>query len=97
MNIKTLRKSYENLTMLERMSLADNALARDDESELRAIVAASPREGFRQPDYFNLMEEITRFRLINLICRLGYIMQFDFFLMQAELDVLRSKPNMEGT
>jgi hypothetical protein len=25
MNIKTIRKGYENLTMLERLSLADNA------------------------------------------------------------------------
>ncbi len=95
MNIKSLRKSYENLTMLERLSLADNALARDDESELRAIVAASPREGFKQPDYFNLMEEITRFRLINLIVRFSYIMQFDFFCELSEREFYSDKPNEE--
>ena len=83
MTIKSLRKSYENLTMLERLSLADNALARDDESELRAIVAASPRKQFSQVDYLDLMEEINKFRFCNLIVRLSYVMQFDYFLRCA--------------
>ncbi len=71
MNIKTLRKSYENLTMLERLSLADNALARDDESELRAIVAASPREHYSQTDWKDMLESINQFRFCNLIVRLS--------------------------
>lgn len=80
MNIKTLRRNYEQLTMLERLSLADNAEARDDENEIRAINAASPKEPYRQVDFYNLMQEITIFRLCNMIARLGYIMLFDFFL-----------------
>ncbi|MGI8757430.1 MAG: hypothetical protein ACR2MB_16550 [Acidimicrobiales bacterium] len=95
MNIKSLRKSYENLTMLERLSLADNALARDDESELRAIVAASPRKSFSQVDYFDLMQEITKFRLCNLIVRLSYIMQFDYFWERSTLAVNSDKPNLK--
>lgn len=93
MNIKSLRKGYENLTMIERLSLADNALARDDESELRAIVAASPRKSFSQVDYFDLMQEITKFRLCNLIVRLSYIMQFDYFWERSAIDVFSDKPN----
>jgi len=80
MNIKSIRKSYENLTMLERLSLADNAVFRNDESEINAIVAASPRKTFSQPDYLDLFENINRFRFCNLITRLSYVMQFDFFL-----------------
>ncbi|MGI8670399.1 MAG: hypothetical protein ACR2J3_11240 [Aridibacter sp.] len=80
MNIKTLRKNYAELTMLERLSLVDNAKARDDENEISAIVAASPRETYRQTDFYNLMQEINKFRLCNLIARLGYIMLFDLFL-----------------
>lgn len=80
MNIKTLRRSYESLTKLERLSLADNAEARDDENEIRAIVAASPKESYRQVDFYDLKREITTARLCNLIARLGYIMLFDLFM-----------------
>jgi hypothetical protein len=51
MNIKSIRRNYDELTMLERLSLLDNAVSRDDESEIKAIVAASPRKTFSQPDY----------------------------------------------
>ncbi len=67
MNIKTLRRNYDELTRLERLSLADNAEARDDENEIKAIIAASPREHFSQTDFYDLMREITTFRLFNLI------------------------------
>jgi hypothetical protein len=93
MNIKNLRNNYDGLTMLERLALADNAEARDDESELRAINAASPKEHFRQVDFYDLMKQITTFRLCHLITRLSYIMNFDFFCMLAELEMLKDKPN----
>lgn len=80
MNIKNIRRNYDELTRLERLSLADNAEARDDGNEITAINAASPKESFRQVDYYDLMQGIKTFRLCNLIVRLGYIMQFDFFL-----------------
>lgn len=91
MNIKNIRKSYENLTMLERLSLADNAESRDDDSEIRAIKAASPKEHFSQVDFYDLMKQITTFRLCNLICRLSYIMQFDYFYLRAELALTKKK------
>jgi hypothetical protein len=96
MNIKNLRRNYDGLTMLERLALADNAEARDDESEIRAINAASPKEHFRQVDFYDLMRQITTFRLCNLIVRLSYIINFDFFITLAELDILKSKPNYEA-
>ena len=95
MNINKLRKNYDGLTMLERLALADNAEARDDEAEIRAINAASPKESLRQVDFYDLMREITTLRLCNLIVRLSYIIQFDFFSMQAEFELLKNKPNLE--
>ncbi len=93
MNLKSIRHNYDGLTMMERLALVDNAISRDDESEITAINAASPRESFRQVDYYNLFKEITTFRLCNLILRLGYIMSFDYFCQQAELDCLNNKSN----
>ncbi len=72
--------------MLERLSLADHAVARNDESEIRAIVAASPRVCYSQPDYLPLFENINSFRFCNLITRLSYVMQFDAFLCWADED-----------
>lgn len=95
MNIKSLRKNYDGLTMLERLSLADNAAARDDEDEQRAINAASPKENYRQVDFYDLLREITTFRLCNLIVRLSYIMQFDYFIMEAELNIYSKNFNAE--
>lgn len=89
MNIKSLRRSYENLTMLERLSLVDNAISRDDDSEMLAIKAASPKEAYTQPDFYNLLREITIFRLCNLIVRLGYVINFDYFL-RAGLENLKN-------
>lgn len=91
MNIKNIRRNYENLTMLERLSLADNARSRGDQSELQAINLASPKESCRQVDFYDLMKQITHFRLCNLIVRLSYITQFNFFCELAELEILKNK------
>lgn len=80
MNLKSIRKDYEHLNALERLSLLDNAISRDDESEIKAIVAASPRKTFSQPDYVEMFEKITKIRFCNLIVRLGYVMDFELFL-----------------
>lgn len=95
MNINKLRKNYDGLTLLERLALADNAEARDDEAEIRAINTASPKESLRQVDFYDLMREITTLRLCNLIVRLSYIIQFDFFSMHSEFELFKDKPNLE--
>jgi len=79
MTIKTLRKGYANLTMLQRLALADNALGRDDESEALAIKNASPRVHYTATDFSELFDEIIHFRMCNLVVRLGYILSFDMF------------------
>jgi hypothetical protein len=90
MNTNRLRKGYENLSMLQRLALADNALARDDDSESRAIKAASPKVGYFSTDFWETLEKIQHIRLANLIIRLGYMLQFDFF-MTCELEKLIDK------
>jgi hypothetical protein len=87
MNTNRLRKNYENLSMFQRLALADNALARNDESETMAIKAASPKIGYSCSDFWETLEKIQNIRLTNLIVRLGYMMQFDFF-MTCELEKL---------
>ncbi len=84
MNLKSIRKDYEHLNTLERLSLLDNAISREDESEVKAIVAASPRKTYSQPDYLEMFEKITQMRFCNLIIRLGYAMNFDFLLRLDE-------------
>ncbi len=79
MNLKSIHRNYEHLTMLERLSLADKAVSRGDKSEIKAVVAASPRQTYSQPDYLDLLENINRLRFCNLIVRLSYVMQFDYF------------------
>ena len=95
MNIKTFRKSYICLTLLERLALADQAEARDDESEIQAINSASPMESRKVVDYYDLLEEINKIRLLNLICCLSYMMRFDYFSNEIELEFLRDRPNAE--
>jgi hypothetical protein len=96
MNINGVRKNYANLTMLQRLALADNALGRGDESEALAIKNASPRVSYTAADFTELLDEILRFRLCNLITRLGYIMSFDVFLaMEADLDILKDESKVK--
>lgn len=65
MNINAIRKNYGELTMLERLSLLDNAASRGDESEAKAIVAASPRKTFTEPDYADLFRRISDYSTLR--------------------------------
>ncbi len=94
MNIKALRKDYQNLSVKQRLAILDNAIARGDDSEAQAIANASPRKTFTQTDYGELYEEINRIRFCNLIVRLGYIMTFDFGT-HFELENLNNKSSLQ--
>ena len=94
MTIKTLRKDYENLSMLQRLSLLDNAISRNDDSEAQAIMAASPRKSYSQPDYCDFFDQINHIRLCNLIFRLGYMMNFNLF-RECLSEKLKNKSSLE--
>ncbi len=84
MNLKSIQRNYEHMSMLERLSLLDNAVARDDESEIKAVVAASPCVHYTAADFYDPLEKINKLRLLNLVVRLSYIMQFDAFCIVDE-------------
>lgn len=67
MNIKTLRRNYEQLTMLERHSLFLSAIMRKDESEENAIVSASPVKLFEMPDFTHLYSKVLSLLMIVMI------------------------------
>ena len=93
MTIKTLRKDYGSLSMLQRLSLLDNAISRGDESEAAAITAASPKKIFSQTDYCNLFEEINKIRMTNMVIRLSHMLTFDFLLFSGS-DCLKNKSGL---
>jgi hypothetical protein len=86
MNLKSIQRNYEHMSALERLSLLDNALSREDESEVKAVAAASPRKTYSAPDYSDLFEKINKMRFCNLIIRLGHAMEFDIFSRLDEDD-----------
>src|SRR5436190_7535875 len=94
MNTNNLRKNYDGLTMLQRLALADNALARNDDSEALAIKNASPRVTFTQADFSELFDEILRIRMCNLVSRLGYIITFDYGF-NLELEKLKNESSLK--
>lgn len=98
MSINGLRKNYSNLTMLQRLALADNAIGRGDEGEASVIREASPRFSYSTTDFSELSEEIFQMRMCNFVVRLGCIMTFDKILSLAQdselidnLDNLKNK------
>ena len=90
MNINSLRKNYDRLTMLQRLVLADNALGRNDDNEALAIKNASPRISYTQTDFAELLNDIVNIRLCNLILRFGYILSYEMFL-RPDLEILKNK------
>ncbi len=80
MNLKTLRKNYDALSFRERYSIYQNALLRNDDSELNAIILASPKLTYKQVDFAHFDELIMTLNLANLIQRLDYSARFDLFL-----------------
>ncbi len=71
MNTKTLRNDYRLLSMRERYSLLEAASLRDDQSEIAAIKAASPKVSFQGMDLSKLAETVQILHKHNLLERIG--------------------------
>lgn len=67
MNIKTLRKSYQNLNVIERHSLFMSSIMRNDKSEETAVVSASPTELREIPDFTHLYQKVISLFMIVII------------------------------
>lgn len=69
MNIKSIQKNYNLLSMRERFSIFDAARLRDDEREIEAVDAASPRKSYRVIDFYFFKQAVFMLHKINLIER----------------------------
>jgi len=80
MNLNSIRKNYDALSLRERNSVYWKALMRNDESEMDAIVSASPKFYFRIVDIAKFADDVLSLHLLNLIERLNYSAIFDLFI-----------------
>src|SRR5688572_2135147 len=67
MNIKTLRKNYQSLNLIERHSLFISSIMRKDKSEEDAIVSASPQMLREMPDFTHLYQKVLSLQMIVII------------------------------
>lgn len=88
MNIKSLRKNYDQLSKRERMILYDSAENRDDESEMDAILLATPDERWIKPDFSYEAEQLLKVRLVTLVQRLKYSRESLHWSALAEAQML---------
>ncbi|MGC2238641.1 MAG: hypothetical protein WA584_20980 [Pyrinomonadaceae bacterium] len=79
MNIKNLRKNYDQLSKRERFILYDAAENRDDKSEMDAIMVATPNEDWIKPDFALQAEQILKMRLVMLIQQLKHCREAMFW------------------
>lgn len=91
MNIKSLRKNYDQLSKRERLILYDSAENRDDESEMDAILLATPNQDWIKPDFAMQAEQILKIRLVMLVQRLKHCREAMFWLALAEAGTLSNK------
>ena len=82
MNLKTIRKSYDLFSSRERFSLFKKACSRQDESEINAIVSASPKILYQVVDFYSFHESVNDLNLVNLLERLKLQEIFDLFFQQ---------------
>lgn len=72
MNLKNLRNNYFLLSQRERFSMLHAAFGRGDESEAKAIHAASPKIEYRASDLSMLMNWLVFLHLFNLLTRISH-------------------------
>lgn len=91
MNIKSLRKNYDQLSRRERLILYDSAENRDDESEMEAILLATPKDRWTKPDFSFEAEQLLRIRLIMLVQRLKHCRETMYWFALAESQALSNR------
>jgi hypothetical protein len=84
MNLKSIQKNYGLLSLEERAALMFAAILRDDERELDAIVAATPKVSYTVRDFYFFAREINDLHIVNLIERWNQQTLFDTFVDVAE-------------
>jgi len=95
MNIKSLRKNYEQLSKRERMILYDSADNRDDNGEMDAIMLATPNENWIKPDFALEAEQILKVRLVMLAQSLKHSRKALFWFALAESEILTNRKKIK--
>lgn len=88
MNIKTLRKNYQSLNLIERHSLFISSIMRNDKSEEDAILSASPRELREVPDFTFLYQKVLSLLMIVVIHKAEHWINWQTF---CELETEQAK------
>jgi len=91
MNIKSLRKNYDQLSKIERLILYDSAENRDDQGEMDAILLATPNDTWLKPDFAFEAEQILKVRLVLLVQRLKYSRESLHWSALAESEILSNR------
>ncbi len=84
MNLKSIQKNYDLLSMRERFSILDAARIRDDEREIEAVYAASPQKSYRVVDFYFFRQTVLALHKLNLIERLNHQARVMWFLEAIE-------------
>jgi hypothetical protein len=79
MNLKSIQRNYDLLSMRERFALLHAASIRQDENECSAIHAASPRLTYRVYDFHFYADKVFQLHNINLLERWNHQSTFEFF------------------
>lgn len=72
MNLKTIQKNYDLLSVRERFALFQSALCRLDGNEIVAILANSPHKSYRMPDIHFFIEAVFYLHSVNYFARLNH-------------------------
>jgi len=92
MNIKTLRKSYKDLSKIERHSLFISAILRKDKSEENAVLSASPKILWEKADFINLYAKVISLQMIVIIHKADAWINWQTFIgLETEQDEERSR------
>ncbi len=98
MNIKSLRKSYNQLSKRERFILYDSAENCDDQSEMDAIMLATPNEDWIKPDFALPAEQLLKLRLLTFAQQLKHSRKAMYWFALADAHAQASKgKNKDGS
>ncbi len=81
MNLNAVRKNYKELSLIERNALFISALQRDDQSEIDAIYAATPRKTTSEIDFYELKQNLMMLQMLVIIEKADY---FNVAIMFAQ-------------
>lgn len=88
MNMNTLKKHYDKLTVEERVSAMIAALGRDDMDEYRTLAQAAPKgKVFQVRDTHGLLDAFEWLSMWHVLMQLGQMATLYFLLFHGEEEI----------